>query len=269
MDKSAESSSESIPEEKLIAEARTLLSRTKSALEEHGLWMRKRCGVDLIIGAHLRRATLALESTIQLAESANGYDAAVTARVVLEHALSAAAIALADDPEREAYFFIIRQWRHVQDADRKLRGYYPDLDPPDREAEAEVGRLIAQTENSWAGERLSKTVDLLDEKLGSGQRLFRWFFDIPYSALSHYAHPRALGLRTLVPTPGEPFRFHLTAEPSLAVNSVRQAMMAYLALMIAVQQAWGDQALREIVLDPLRKFVQVAGPAGVVDVFEV
>jgi len=260
---------EQIEEDRLIDEARGVLDRLKRRLEEHSLWMRKSSGVDLIIGGHLRRATMALESTMLLAEAGAAYDSAVTARVVLDHALSAASIALADDPEQEAYYFITRQWRHIRDTDKKLREHYPSLNPPDEATSARIQQLIEQTEGSWAGERLGSIVKRLDAKDASGTRIFSWFFDVPYSALSNYVHARAIGLRSTVPILGEPFHFDVAPDPRFAINAVRQGMIGYLAMMIAVQQAWGTDDLRKILLDPLEDFVRRAGPAGEMGVLEL
>ena len=262
-----DASEDIIAEGELINEASKLLFRLKQNMENHSWWLRRSSHLDLVIGGHLRRATMALESTILLAKAGAAYDAAATARIILEHALSAASISFADDPEREAYLFITRQWRHIRESDKKLREHYPELDPPNDETAARIQVLIDQTDSGWTTGRLMDIVTKLDAKNPSGKRLFSWFFDVPYSALSNYVHARALGLRGIVPSLGEPFHFRVEVDQSFTVNAVRQGMIGYLAMMIAVQQAWGDASLENTVFVPLEEFVRRAGPADKVGVY--
>ena len=264
-----ESNCNVIDEESLLTEARSVLDAVKKGIEDHSIWLRRTSELDRVLGGHLRRATMALESTILLAENGAAHDAVVTARVVLEHALSAASIAMADDSEQEAYFFIMRQWRHLRNANDKLKKHYSDLTGPDPEMDSFVQRIVEQTDKSTVGERLDKIVKLLDEKHSPEVLLFSWLYEVPYNAMSTYAHPRALGLRSIVPPLGEPFQFIKEVEPLLATNAVRQGMIGFLAMMLAVHHAWGTPAMEKIVLHPIEQFIKNAGPAGVMGTYKL
>ncbi|NYF79487.1 DUF5677 domain-containing protein [Granulicella arctica] len=253
----------------LLADARKVLSETKNTIEQADIWLRKSSGLDLILGAHLRRAVRTIESTLMLAETGAGHDATVLARVILEHAISAVSVSMSDDPERESYIFITAQHRHVRDSHIALKKYYPDLSDPDDETSLLVGKLIAKVDESDFSERLHKLVLRLDRSYSPSEKMFSWLYDVPYRAMSNYAHPRALGLRTMAPPLGEPFRFGLEVEEDLCMNAVRHSIVGLLVICLAVARSWTSTQLERRILEPIEEFVRTMGRAGEINTFEI
>jgi hypothetical protein len=253
----------------LLVAAREVVSNTRETIEAERIWLRKRSSVDLILGAHLNRVFRAVESVFAIAELGAGHDATALSRIVLEHALSAASVAMGEDPERESYLFITAQHRHVRNSHDALRKYYPDLTEPDATTSSFVKSLVDQVNRSGFLEKLQPIVKRLDEIHSPNEKMFSWLYDVPYSAMSNYVHARALGLRTMTPLLGQPFTFIASKEDELAMNAVRHAMIGLLVVCMAVVHSWTPSYEEQRVLAPIEEFVRTSGQAGQFGTFEI
>jgi hypothetical protein len=156
----------------LLTKARSVVAETRRTIEQAEIFLRKNSGVDLILGAHLNRVTRAIESVFILAKVGAGHDATALSRVVLEHAISAASVAMSDDPEGESYMFITAQHRHVRNSHNSLKKYYPDLPEPDVKTSSVVQKLVEQVDESEFTERLKAIVERLDRKHSPDEKMF-------------------------------------------------------------------------------------------------
>lgn len=252
----------------LLVEARSVVAQTKETIEHAEISLRKDSRLDLILGAHLRRVVIAIESTFILAESGAGHDATVLSRVVLEHAISAVSVAMSGDPERESYLFITAQHRHVRDSHEALKKYYSDIQEPEAEVISSVQNLVEQVDQSGFLERLQKLVTRLDESHSPNEKMFSWLFDVPYRAMSNYVHARALGLRKMAPPLGEQFKFIAEFEEDLCMNAVRHSIIGLLVACLALVHSWAPPSLEQKILGPLEEFVRTAGQAGQFSTFQ-
>jgi hypothetical protein len=251
-----------------LALAKPLVEEHVNAVESHGLYLRKNSGFDLVMGALYCRIIEAIRSTFILAEHGQNADAVVTARVALEHAMISASIALATDREKEAYIFIIRQWRHVKESNEKLAKHYPNAIPDNPIPDEEIESYVSQSDQHETSERLKAVVRQLDEKHSPNRSFFSWLFEVPYDAMSNYAHPRALGLRSFTPTFGEPFKISKTTKELLGINAIRCAMLALLLMCPAMLMAWDGGDLESKILPPLEDFLYSYGPDTDITDFE-
>lgn len=84
--------------------------------------------------------------------------------------------------------------------------------------------------------------------------------------MSNYVHARALGLRTMTPPLGEPFKFVAEFEEDLCMNAVRHSIIGLLVTCLAVCHSWTCPVLEQKILSPIEEFVRTAGRIGTFEI---